>query len=183
MNRREAIKRTALLLGVAVSPSGINSALAQISRDPAASAKHLTPERFAIASAIAEVILPRTATPGAIDVGVPQFIDGSYGTFLNPVEKDIIENGLDALDASAQSAHHQAYAKLSSSQQESILRAIATDRNHPQQKFLRNIRELTLLGFFTAERVAKEVMVWDPVPIMDVPCQDLSVTNGVAYFE
>jgi hypothetical protein len=183
MNRREALKRTALLLGVALSPSGITSALAQISRDPTASAQHLTAGRFAIASAVAEVILPRTDTPGAIDVGVPQFIDASYGTFLTAEEKTTLEFGLDTLEASAESQHRKAFAKLTSAQQETLLRAIAEDKQSDQRKFLRQIRELTLLGYFTAERVAKEVMVWDPVPGSYIACQDLAVTNGVAYFE
>ncbi len=183
MNRREAIKRTALLLGVAVSPSGITSALAQIARDPTASAKYLSPLRFATATAIAEVILPRTDTIGAIDAGVPQFIDASYGTFLQPEEQTTLEFGLDTLEASAETQHRKSFAKLTSAQQESLLRAIADDKQSDQRTFLRKMRELTLLGYFTAERVAKEVMVWDPVPGMDIPCQDLSVTNGVAYFE
>lgn len=183
MNRREAIKRTALLLGVAVSPSGITSALAQIARDPTASAKYLSPLRFASASAVAEVILPRTDTIGAADAGVPQFIDASYGTFLQPDEKTIIEAGLDTLEMTAESQHRMSFAKLAPRQQEAMLRAIAEDKQSNQRDFLRKMRELTLLGYFTAERVAKEVMVWDPVPGMDVPCQDLSVTNGVAYFE
>ena len=185
MNRREAIKRTALLLGVAVSPSGITSALAQIARDPSAKPKHLSAGRFATASAVAEAIIPRTDTPGAIDAGVPQYIDHSYGEFLKPTEKKTLEQGLDALDATAQSSHRKAFAQLSADQKEAILKEIGTTKKHPQRDFLRKVRELTLLAFFTSEVVAKNesIAIWDPVPVTFVPCQDLSVTNGVAYFE
>jgi gluconate 2-dehydrogenase gamma chain len=185
MNRREAIKRTALILGVAVSPSGITSALAQIARDPAAKPQYLTASRFATARAVAETILPRTDTPGAIDAGVPQYLDHTYGTYLTAAEKQTLEQGLDALETSAQSAHRMAFAKLSSAQQEAMLKGIATGKNHPERGFLRQIRELTLLAFFTSEVVAKNesIAIWDPVPGMDVPCQDLAVTNGMAYFE
>lgn len=185
MNRREAIKRTALLLGIAVSPSGITSVLAQVARDPAAKPLHLKPWQFAVVSAVAEVIIPRTDTPGAIDAGVPQFIDITYGDFWNEEEKDTTRKGITALNTAAKAAHDQPFAKISPSQQETILKAIGEDKKHAQRGFLRQMREITLLGFFTSEAVAKNesIAIWDPVPGSFIPCQDLSVTNGVAYFE
>lgn len=185
MNRREAIKRTALLLGVAVSPSGITSALAQIARDPAAQPLHFKAWQFAAISAVSEVILPRTDTPGAIDAGVPQFIDITYGDFLDEDDQLLIKKGINAINTAAKTAHDQPFAKISSAQQESILKAIANDKQSDQRNFLRKMRELTLLGFFTSEVVAKNesIAIWDPVPGTDVPCQDLAVTNGMAYFE
>jgi gluconate 2-dehydrogenase gamma chain len=185
MNRREAIKRTALLLGIAVSPSGVTSVLAQIARDPAAKPLHFKAWQFAAISAVSEVILPRTDTPGAIDAGVPQFIDITYGDFLGEDDQLMINKGINAINTAAKAAHDQPFAKISPAQQETILKAIGEDNKHAQRGFLRKMRELTLLGFFTSEVVAKNesIAIWDPVPGSFIPCQDLSVTNGVAYFE
>lgn len=186
MNRRDAIKRTALLLGIAVSPAGITSVLAQAARNPAAKPIHLKPWQFAIVSAAAEVIMPRTDTPGAIDAGVPQFIDITYGDFFNEEEQAMLKKGLVSLNKAAKAAHQDnTFAKITSTQQEAILKTIGEDNKHPQREFLRKMRELTLLGFFTSEVVAKNenIAIWDPVPGTFVPCQDLAVTNGVAYFE
>src|SRR4051812_3904635 len=76
IGRREAIRRAALLAGVALSPQWLT--LVDRAR-PAAQALHLRPEQSAIVSAVADRILPRTDTPGAVDVGVPAFIDLLYG--------------------------------------------------------------------------------------------------------
>jgi len=186
MNRREAIKRTALLLGIAISPSGITSVLAQVARNPAAKPLHLKPWQFSVVSAAAEVIIPRTDTPGAIDAGVPQFIDVTYGDFFAESDQTMFKQGILALNQASKAAHQEAtFAKITSAQQEAILKTIAEDTTHPQRNFLHKMRELTLLGFFTSEVVAKNesIAIWDPVPGPFIPCQDLAVTNGVAYFE
>src|SRR5687767_6403402 len=115
ISRREAIRRAALLAGVVVAPQwlmAVDSAFAtapgtQVSSVAAGS--RLTPAHAAIAGAVADRILPRTDTPGAADVGVPAFIDRLYGDFMTPVERQLLTDGLTAVDAAAKSAHGAAF--------------------------------------------------------------------------
>ena len=120
IGRREAIRRAALLAGVVVAPEwllAIDPAFAEASASakatadkpagkqvsPAAQGPRLTPAHAAIAGAVADRILPRTDTPGAADVGVPAFIDRLYGEFMTPAERQLLTDGLTAVDAAAKS--------------------------------------------------------------------------------
>ena len=161
IGRREAIRRAALLAGVALSPGWL---LAVDQAGPAAPGPRLTPEQAAIAGAVAERILPRTDTPGAIDVGVPAFIDLLYGRFMTPAERKMLADGLNEVDAAAKAAHGGAFTTLSPDHQDTVLRAIARADEGKDQGFFRLIRSATILGYFTSEPVSRNVLHYDPVP-------------------
>src|SRR2546425_148322 len=79
IDRREALRRVALLLGGALSASTVAGVLAgcEARRTPegAWTSRALTSEQLELVAAIAEHILPETDTPGARGVGVHRFID------------------------------------------------------------------------------------------------------------
>ena len=80
LTRRDALKRAAVFLGVAISPSILNGVLrAQLAAAAPAKPRFLSASQFGTVTTIAERILPRTDTPGALDVGVPAFIDLMFG--------------------------------------------------------------------------------------------------------
>src|SRR5262245_60551887 len=96
VSRREAIRRVALLAGVALSPGW----LAAVGRAQTPAAKpYLASARATVLAAVADRILPRTDTPGAADVGVPAFIDRLYGEFMTPAEQKLLLAGLDEIEA------------------------------------------------------------------------------------
>ena len=96
ITRREAIRRTMLVLGVAITPALLDGVMhAQTaSRASVAGPAYLSAPQFATVRAIAERILPKTDTPGANDVGVPAFIDLMYGKYLTDEEKIVFAGGL-----------------------------------------------------------------------------------------
>ncbi len=66
---RRALLRTAILL-VGGSLAGVPSVALGATSD-----RFFTPAQFAIMSEMAEIIMPRTASPGAKDAGVPDYLD------------------------------------------------------------------------------------------------------------
>lgn len=164
--RREALRRTALLLGVAVSPSILTGVLqAQTAAGGAASKPvHLTVAQFATAGAVAERIIPKTDTPGARDVGVPAFMDLMYGAYMTAEEKRVFAAGLAEVEAAGQAAGKKPFSQLDAAQQDAVLRGIAEVSQGREKTFFHQIRELTLLGYFTSEPVGKTVLHYDPVP-------------------
>ena len=169
IDRREAIRRAALLAGVALSPDwlmAVGPAVAPAGRQvgPGAPGSRLTPAHAAIAGAVVDRILPRTDTPGAADVGVPAFIDLLYGEFMTPAERQMLTNGLNEVDAAAKAAHGGGFTTLSPDRQVTVLRAIARAEEGKDQGFFRLIRSATILGYFTSEPVGRNVLHYDPVP-------------------
>jgi gluconate 2-dehydrogenase gamma chain len=161
ISRREAIRRAALLAGVALSPAWL---LAVDQAGPAAPESRLTLAQVAIAGAVAERILPRTDTPGAADVGVPAFIDRLYGEFMTPAERKMLSDGLNDVDTAAKSAHGGSFTTLTADRQDTVLRGIARAEEGKEQGFFRLIRSATILGYFTSEPVGRNVLHYDPVP-------------------
>ncbi|EDY82696.1 hypothetical protein VDG1235_2319 [Verrucomicrobiia bacterium DG1235] len=154
MNRREAVKRTALMLGIALTSSGVTSALSQATdtRQLGAGARFLSKEAFAKVEAIAELILPRSDTPGAKDVGVAEFVDVSFGKYLSEDEKELLRTGLTKIETN--------FASSSLEEQGEVYRSLVESSS----RFLWKLRELVLIGYFTSETVGKTVLRFDPIP-------------------
>ena len=161
VSRREAIRRAALLAGIALSPEWLGTiGLAQ----RGAARTYLAPAQAATVAAAAERILPRTDTPGAADAGVPAFIDLLYGEFMTPAEQQLLTQGLQEIDAAAQSAHGAAFSTLTPTQQDAVLRAVAAAQQDRNPSSFALLRSATVLGYFTSEQVGKDVLHYDPVP-------------------
>ncbi len=161
MNRREAIRRAALLAGVALAPAWLE--FAARAQTPAARA-YLTPAQGAVLSAAAERILPRTETPGAIDAGVPAFIDRFYGEFMSQSDRQLLTAALDEIEKAAGTAHGASFASLTPAQQDGVLRSIAAAQQGNDPSSFALLRSVTVLGYFTSEPVGKNVLHYDPVP-------------------
>lgn len=183
MSRREAIRRAAMFLGAAISPSLIGCAERAVpSADGAAAGpRYLNAAQFALVAAIAERILPRTDTPGAVDVGVPSFIDLAYGEFMTPEEQTMLADGLTAMDASSGVTHGAAFTTLAASEQDELLRTIALASQDLDRSFFKQIRELTILGYFTSEAVGRDVLHHEPIPGRFDPCVPISEVGNVVW--
>ena len=164
--RREALVRAAALAGLSLTPAWVERVLAAAA-GPAAS---LPPARAAVLAASAERILPRTDTPGAADVGVPAFLARLLEGYVPAADRDTVLAGLDGLEAAARAAHGRGFAEVPAAAQDAMVRAAAEAGG----RFFPLLREYTLLGYFTSERVGREVLHYDPVPGRWDPCGPLA---------
>jgi len=161
IGRREAIRRAALLAGVALSPEWLS--IVGRAQTPA-TRTYLTAAQGPLVSAAAERILPRTDTPGAIDVGVPAFIDRFYGEFMSTADRQLLVSAVDEIEKAASTAHGASFAALTAMQQDAVLRSIATAQQGREPSSFGLLRSVTVLGYFTSEQVGKSVLHYDPVP-------------------
>jgi gluconate 2-dehydrogenase gamma chain len=177
LNRREALKRVAWLMGGTVSASAIlaigkgYSATTSAGSNPAI----LRPPQLAIVSAVAEIMIPRTDTPGAIDAGVPGFIDLMLKDVYTQEDRERYLAGVAEFDAAAQGEQGEKFVALESAQQVALVRkfhdaAVFEERRlhrphaHLKRPFILMTKELTLLGFFTSQVGATQVLQYVAVP-------------------
>lgn len=180
MDRREAIRRTSLLLGGALSSSAIAGVL---SGCQATAAVDWTPvfldqEQAQILEKLANCILPATETPGALEVGVPAFIDLMLKEAHNSEEQHRFTKGLSSLSESSQAAYNKPFSSCSVEEQTAILTALENE-NTPGPSFIRMAKELTLLGYFTSEAIMNNVLNYNPVPGKYDGCVDATAQTVV----
>lgn len=176
IHRRAVLGRAASLLGGALSMSAVAGVLAGCAASPspvadASPAGDPATARSAAIAVIADLILPRTDTPGAIDVGVPAFIERMMADYYRPEERRAFMAGLDRVDTDARATLGRPFLALSSGEQTALLERYdreaydwARAGGEGATPFFRTMKELTTLGYFTSETGASKVLKYDPIP-------------------
>ena len=175
MNRREAIQRTAMVLGYAVSAPALMAIVNGCKATPELNYKPVffTEDQARLVGELAEILLPKTDTPGAKDVGVPSFIDLVLKDCYQQKDKDRYLAGLQSFDEEAKKNFGDLFIDLDPEKQKQHVKtihdqAVEADRKGEFKKegrpFILMTKELTLLGYFTSEVGATKVLQYEPVP-------------------
>lgn len=122
-------------------------------------------ERATVAS-IADAILPRTDSIGALDAGVPAYIEFITAEWMNESERMAFREGLRALEAHATQIEGAAWPALDRAAQarEASWAESPEERTLPAKSAFRRIKGLTIQGYFVSERVQKEVLKTNITP-------------------
>lgn len=193
MNRREFLQCAAVLVS-GVSANGLAFTLNDEQQQYLATAPdyntgkvdYLTAAQRRTLAAVCENIIPRTDTPGAIDAGVPQFIELMVRDWLTDEERSIFDVGMKDLQERVQREHASSFDQLEPRQQLAILETLEEQAEdspwysfgNVQRDFISDapficqVKELTAWGFFTSRVGATQVLRYDPMPMYfdgDVP--------------
>lgn len=173
MNRREALRRTAMIMGGAISAPAMMGVLKGCKSEPTINwqPEFFTREQGALISEVAEIIIPATDTPGAKDVGVPGFIDKILKDVYSQNEQENFLAAMKAFNERAKEEQGDSFIDLEPENQvafvnkvhEEAVNAYKTDPSQPKP-FILMAKELTMLGFFTSEAGATQVLQYSPVP-------------------
>lgn len=128
-------------------------------------AKHPLPEQtsparffneddFATISRIADLIIPETDTPGAIEAGVPAYIDLVISR--NTDQQLVMADGLRWLDGEAKRVLNRRFVELPEEQQISILEPLCeaadkSERRARNVQFFALMKSLTADGYYTSK--------------------------------
>jgi hypothetical protein len=192
MDRREALKRTALLMGGVVSAPAILGVLNGCTAKPGIDWKpiYLKEDQASVVSQVAEIIIPKTDTPGAKDVGVPSFIDQLLKEVYSPEDQEWFSKGLTSFDADAEKEYGDKFSDLDDEDQLAFVKkvhdeAVQAERATqpaPKRPFILMMKEMTMLGYFTSEVGATQVLQYAPVPGAYKGCVPLSEAgNGKTW--
>lgn len=173
MNRRDAIRNVAILMGTALSASTL-AALEGCKSRPATYTLQ-TPETKELLAEIAETIIPATSTPGAKAAGVQDFIVTMINDCYDEKAQKVFEEGINKInEESKKKFDGKVFLDLTPEQRTELLTAIDKERvdyNKRENKkkedpvhYFQYMKELTLLGYFTSKPGATEALRYIAVP-------------------
>jgi len=191
MDRREALRKTAMLMGAAVSASTVAAFLYGCKTRPDLTYKPVffNKDQALLISEASEIIIPKTDTPGAIEVGVPNFIDTLIKDCYKEEDQKKFLDDLNEFDQNAIKVFGNRFIEGSPEQQLDYLKKVhdeavnakKADSKTPQQ-FILKLKELTMLGYFISEPGATQVLQYIPVPGSYKGCIPLKEAgNGKAW--
>ena len=189
LQRRELLRRAAWLLGGAISaPAALAVLQGCSSRDTPAGAdwtpKFLRGDETRVVSAIADIILPKTDTSGALDANVPAFIDAMMADVYAADAQARFREGCAAFAAAVAGGRaflEQDRAAQTATVKQALEAAVAADAQ--PRPFILMTRELTLLGFYTSQPGILENMQYEQVPTAYHGCVPVSQMKKPVYWE
>lgn len=190
MNRRDALKNTALLVGGVLAGPSLLSLLQSCTKVNRLSWQplFLNNDQALFISAFVDTLLPATETPGALDINADVFIDLFFEKNYDKDAQQQVRNEIDQLNAEAENKYGKAFVNLNSEERKRYL----IDRENESGKFRKSVwgtpvgdqqeppgfykslKSLALWAYFSSEKVGEEILVYDPVPGVYRGCIPLS---------
>jgi gluconate 2-dehydrogenase gamma chain len=190
--RRELLRRAAWVLGGAISAPAALAILQGCSARDEPPAADWKPKFFqgtqaAVMTALADTIIPRTGTSGALDANVPAFVDSIMAEVYPQDAQERFRAGFAGFEAEARAAAGgKGFLEQDAAQRKaSVQKAIETalDGEYEHRPFVLVARELTLLGFFTSRVGITENMEYQANPGAYRGCVPLSQMKKHVYWE
>lgn len=195
LDRRALLGRAMLLVGASVTAGYATPTLAQLAAAPLS----LQPGEMALLNAVADTIIPRTTTGGAVDAGVPAKFDALLTNWAAPTRRAQLLAALSEIDALAQTAQGKSFADLTEADRKALLvpHDVASLRNVPRPPGPANIaammagplvanpgygkmKELILLLYYTSELGLTQELSYEHAPGQWQPSIPVTAETRVA---
>lgn len=190
LSRREVLQRASVLLGYAVTGSAAAAALSGCAPERGLdwTPRLFTADQATTVRAMADHLLPATATPGAADLQVERFIDAAMKDYASAEEQQAFTDGLVDLDSVCQSMFKRRFVDLAAAERDQIFKRYEAQAAPiapniwggqitevvERPVFYRQFKQLALVGYFASETVGEKLLAYDPIPGGFEPCIPLS---------
>ncbi len=180
LQRRELLRQAVFLLGgAALWPvSGAYAAGMGV----AAGAPWLSPDRRALLQQVADAMIPATDTPGALDAGVPAWVEGMLAQWASTQTQAQIVAVLDAIDAHARAQAGAPWQQLSVTQRLDVLRQFDAAAVTAMDPGYAVFKRLLLTGYYLSEPGATRELRYVAVPgawHADLPLTDVGAAWAI----
>jgi hypothetical protein len=134
--------------------------------------RFFTPEEFALADELAEMILPSDEhSPGARAAGVAAYIDARLAESLEPEQGQTWRDGLKLVDGLSVALNSKLFLKASTRQRAKVLGKMAKNEEHPktpEEIFFHELKRRTVAAYYTSEiGIHREMNYKGNVPITE----------------
>ena len=207
MNRREVIRRTAWMTGIALSAPVMSGILAgcEAEGEPGWLPEFMSEEQAKTAGELAEAILPKTEdSPGAKEVHVVEFMDKLVKECSRPKDQANFLKGLDEANVAAQSKYSKAIYELTDEERHDLVSSmdkqayadlkeinknlqplpLGEERDYDPRPFFIQFKQLTIAGYFSSKEVGTNVLAYDSIPgafdgCMDYPNEEVKTAWAI----
>jgi hypothetical protein len=192
MKRREALKNIGLGTGFVLATPSLFSLLQSCTSDVATwSPVFWTEEQGIVLKSLVDIILPKTDTPSATEVNVPEFIDKYTNEVLNDEDQVLVKNAFDKLVTLIKTDYNEDLTKVTEDNYKNLLdthmklakeETVSEDLNKMTVSQLLNaIKGQTIYAYRISETVGETILAYDPIPGASY-CGDLQeLTGGKAW--
>lgn len=149
MNRRVALKNVALVVaGVVLLPA------CDLSKPSAEGLQaFLSPKQEGLLAEITETFIPATDTPGAKDLGVPEYIQRMVtDCYDQDIQQEFLQ-GMERVENVAKRDYGKSFAALGMAERTEVLRNMGSSADEVDKKFFGFVKGLSIAGFMTSEYV------------------------------
>lgn len=153
LERRDFIGTLGVLLGLATLPASALAASQQAS---------IPASQAALVAAVADTMIPRTDTPGAVDVGVPKLLSALLANWAAPATRTALLGQFDAIDVAARGAKGKPFAALKPADRLAVLKAY--DAANFTQADYKRLRGLILILYYNSEPGATVELRYEHAP-------------------
>lgn len=188
MNRREALQLLAGGMAIPLVPRNLlafREARSILATEPAF--RTLNAHQQAIVRTIAEMIIPKTDTPGATDVGASEFIDLMLTEWLDDSAREKFLAGLNDVDRRTQTLFGKSFTDAAAAQQATFLTLLGEEMMDESARlaergragrgaaprsdgFYPTLRRLTLIAYYTSEAGASAELNFEMIPSRHDEC-------------
>jgi len=163
MNRRLLLKGMGAITLYSSFPSVVSEFLSSCnSKSALPRTGFFTDEEYSMIEQLTDSLLPKTATPGALEVQVPYFVDLVVKNCVAPADQQSIKKGLQELN-------EEAGGKFASLSKEEKLKLIdktdaAAFKEDGGKAWFAIIKKLSLIGYFTSKEGMTSALNYVKVP-------------------
>ncbi|MBT8218897.1 MAG: gluconate 2-dehydrogenase subunit 3 family protein [Bacteroidia bacterium] len=189
MNRRKAIQNASLIAGATIAFPSLLSLISACQHQDRTTWTpiFLNADQAKLISTLVDIWLPRTDTPGALDVKVDVFIDLLLGKAYDSNGQEMVKQELDQLNKQCQEQFGSAFNNLSRDDQIAFIQEQESSSSKFNKSiwgktigkqepisFYRSLKSTALWAYFSSEEISKNVLNYDPVPGVYQGCIPLS---------
>lgn len=189
MDRRKALQKTGLFAGATILMPSMLSLFESCKSENRLDwkPKFFSEEEAKTISSLVDIILPRTDTPGALDVKADIFIDKVIAEGYDKEGQEYMRAEIVSFNEKCVTKFGKAFYGLSESDKTEILKeeektsgkfalGIWGTAVGPQEEigFYRSMKSTAIWAYFTSQEMGENILSYDPIPGVYEPCKPLS---------
>ena len=164
MQRRSAIRHLFIVAGgILVLPSCINN-----EGKPSIKLKNfdINTDQENLLAEISDIIIPKTDTPGAKELGVHLFVLKMLDDCYEKNKQQLFLEGLEQLENSVRHQYGQSFIRCTEAQKQEVLLNIEEKKDFPETtfEFYQIMKQRTIQGYLNSKYVMTNLQVYEMIP-------------------